>query len=1859
MADDFELAVSLVLDGGNTPEAQRAFTEILTKLGIAAEKAARKTGEEQAKAEAGGYARESRTAWRQATEQARRTQQAGARQILNDQKAANEQRINAEKAAFKALNNLLADYTRRRLLAEDDVAKKTRRTHSADSTLRTDAERAAEKIRLQKLRAADSLRLAEVQRANREQLQEQRASDRSINIEEQASAQRRTAIVHAGLRLLTTTYETGFRGIVAVIRAHAEARASTERSSDTRSVEETRTTLSRETTIIRTQLEEQGSVYTRAAQRKLTQIERNSAAETRVITEASVRQAAAQQKAQERTSTGLVGAARGSGGLGGTIQTLAAYAGGGLLLRNIAQITVAEIKLQRQTDAVINSTGGVAGVNAKHVQDYSRELSALSGVSHQAIQNAENILLTFRDIRNTSKGKIFDEATASVLNLSVALKEDLKSASIQVGKALNDPIKGVTALRRVGVQFTQEQTDAIKILAAGGPSLKARELALKSVARASDTLAKAQHRLSDLELIDGSKKKLSVSALVTLRNAQEAVTKARQADTDASKFQLAAGSGLTGKIGAQNIILAELNKEFAGSAAAQSTAGDRFRQTLHNIEEEIGLFFYPTIQRVLGGLATLLNNLFHGQGDWKIIRDGLTGIAIGLGAILAVKAGVEVLGLISTGIELIAASPTALAVGSIALLSGATYALAKNNKGVKDFFTSLVVGTKNWVEVGYKIDKPVKSLSTAVYLQTLAGSAARHTKDFFSSLVTGTKNWAEVGYKIDGPVKSLSNIVLLQTSLGAAGRTIVDSLGNIAGGIKALFRGDLVGVVDEFRIIRGRLAKVLDPLGGEILKGLSETKRKVVDFLKGLFTGSGTSVETLFGFGHIDTTSASRTLGLKLRSIVGGAFATARHDVSEFFGGIFNGSAGAGSGDGVARIIGDTLRGGVARGFRDARTAVVGFARGLFTDIKLPDPVELLAGIKANDGGAAGRLGTRLRDLIKSGIKKIGPVLSTVGDFLGHVGSDVGKFFTKSVLPALAEIPYILGKFLSRTAFSKQFLTILRGVVVAVGSIAATIAIQFVLGFVKGLEQRRGDIARVLYSTLRAAVVLAVKAGPFGIIGLALASAFIGGKVIGAIGTMRKLFGVAAAGLTGDLKTTQTAARDLRLEAGKIRGPGAGVGNTFLSIGRSIDTARGAAGKLGGALLGFDGHLRTIGTRLQGLDVGERFNSAGAKIDATTGQYVASTRRRFDALQTYLGNGFVHAADGLRSANLRVGGFFADGLAKAKGFVSSFSTTTTSGLVKGSDEFKRVTANNTAAVEKRMRAAQGAGAAAASAIGGYFAAMSDDTTTKVIGIGTTVASTLAIAAVDPVAGAVSAVAGIVGFVVGNAQKKSAELRAAAKSDAEAVKSETETITASLKSAFENSDFRSASGRAQAEISAIQDRVKAGDQGSRDFFTKFKGNIAAVSVAAGKGAGPLKRYTDALASRALNATLDGNKQAVHDFNKELLNGINTAYDFAHSLDFGTRGQKVASLKIIDQAFGRLDAGGGIAQFRKDLKGIGSDGGNGQKIIDKLVNTVKTGIGRTAGGEFLRGLSPAFAQAQLDQAQLAANEDRLKTPAEHYSEAWDGVRASIDKATTAYKDHLTALEGGKQTLDQATIATIDAATSVQQTHGHQGDDARRREIIRGLQANLSDQLKTLADQSGGNLKVYQDKVKYLSAYLVGQLSGPNGAFPKNRQAAQDFINTVLKTPTSAEFKILSNADEVKSQVKALRAEADKLDGKKITMFYALDPTVPIPTDAQVGKPWGAGSGLKPYKPTVAPPSAGHRSLMVGPGHHAVPVNRPPATPLLGPGPGAVPANHTTWNIDIDASGHPQPEATAHTVVRKLRSEEFLKTGGGITT
>ncbi len=140
-------------------------------------------------------------------------------------------------------------------------------------------------------------------------------------------------------------------------------------------------------------------------------------------------------------------------------------------------------RLGAQTTAVIKATGGAAGRSKTQVDAMADRLEAMTGAERETVTEGQNMLLTFKNI----KGKQFDAATKAALDMGVAMNKgslqglDLSKTSIQLGKALNDPVKGISALSKVGVSFNEQQKEQIKRMTEAGDVAGAQGVILKEL----------------------------------------------------------------------------------------------------------------------------------------------------------------------------------------------------------------------------------------------------------------------------------------------------------------------------------------------------------------------------------------------------------------------------------------------------------------------------------------------------------------------------------------------------------------------------------------------------------------------------------------------------------------------------------------------------------------------------------------------------------------------------------------------------------------------------------------------------------------------------------------------------------------------------------------------------------------------------------------------------------------------------------------------------------------------------------------------------------------------------------------------------------------------------------------------------------------------------------------------------------------------------------------------------------------------------------------------------------------------------------------------------------------------------------
>src|SRR5258708_27683277 len=249
-----------------------------------------------------------------------------------------------------------------------------------------------------------------------------------------------------------------------------------------------------------------------------------------------------------------------------------------------------------QTNQVIASTKGVAGETAQAVLDLATKYSHLTKFSDDTVQSASNMLLTFTNIGKN----VFPMATKTVLDMSQALGQDTKNSAIQLGKALNDPLTGITALQRVGVTFTQGQKDSIKAMMQHGDIAKAQGVILKELQTEFGGSAEA-----DGKTFPGQLKILGQSFDDLKQHVVDAVIPILQK--------------LVGWVTSTAVPALGRFSDWFGTNAAPA----------------LGRFKDAVVGLVTAG-GGLVNWFIHGKGPGEILRDLMIGIGA---AILAIKVG--------------------------------------------------------------------------------------------------------------------------------------------------------------------------------------------------------------------------------------------------------------------------------------------------------------------------------------------------------------------------------------------------------------------------------------------------------------------------------------------------------------------------------------------------------------------------------------------------------------------------------------------------------------------------------------------------------------------------------------------------------------------------------------------------------------------------------------------------------------------------------------------------------------------------------------------------------------------------------------------------------------------------------------------------------------------------------------------------------------------------------------------------------------------------------------------------------------------------------------------------------------------
>jgi len=179
-----------------------------------------------------------------------------------------------------------------------------------------------------------------------------------------------------------------------------------------------------------------------------------------------------------------------------------AAAGIGFVAFNLAK-TAEDAQVADRAMLQVATSMGLFGGQTQQVVDRLTALASTQqiqlGIDEDIIKATQTKLLTFKNLAQTADtvGGAFDRATMAAMDLAAAGFGEATSNATQLGKALQDPIKGITALGKAGVTFTEQEKAKIEALVKSGKMLEAQDTLLKAIEMQVEGTAKASAKATD------------------------------------------------------------------------------------------------------------------------------------------------------------------------------------------------------------------------------------------------------------------------------------------------------------------------------------------------------------------------------------------------------------------------------------------------------------------------------------------------------------------------------------------------------------------------------------------------------------------------------------------------------------------------------------------------------------------------------------------------------------------------------------------------------------------------------------------------------------------------------------------------------------------------------------------------------------------------------------------------------------------------------------------------------------------------------------------------------------------------------------------------------------------------------------------------------------------------------------------------------------------------------------------------------------------------------------------------------------------------------------------------------------------
>jgi phage-related protein len=548
--------------------------------------------------------------------------------------------------------------------------------------------------------------------------------------------------------------------------------------------------------------------------------------------------------------------------------------------------------LTRVTEQLITTSGNAANVTAGDIDKLTNSLSMKTGIDDEQIRQGSNLLLSFQNVRNEvgAGNDVYNRANAAALDLATVMGTDNVGAAKVLGKALEDPEKGMKALSKAGVVFTDEQKKQVAAMVEAGDTLGAQKVILDEVEKkfggaasaAADPIARLQVTVGNL------KESFGAGLMPVVGVAADAIT--GLADTLGPALQNiggAIGGALTPLLEVVGPIATTLLDSFGGLltgitpglealsgafAETFSTLGPVISQTFGQLGTAIGQLL-PVFTPIIGIIGNLVENLLPPlsilfQTVAEVLGNVLGPIFSTLGPIIAQLAQ-TVGGILTSAFQIIGPILTQIASVLGGAIANAITVVAPLFQQIATVLGGVLVEAIQMVAPFLQQMATLLSETLAKVLpvlipplmqlvEVLGGTFSAVLSALLPPLMQVVQ--ALAGALSEALVKLAPPIAKVATVLGGAFATVVEALAPVLTQVAGIVGDMLVGAIEAITPLFDALTPVIDtiaqvfetmaPVIAEVVGVMAELLVQILEPLRPIIPSlveAFTSIATAFG----------------------------------------------------------------------------------------------------------------------------------------------------------------------------------------------------------------------------------------------------------------------------------------------------------------------------------------------------------------------------------------------------------------------------------------------------------------------------------------------------------------------------------------------------------------------------------------------------------------------------------------------------------------------------------------------------------------------------------------------------------------------------------------------------------------------------------------------------------------------------------------------------------------------------------------------------------------------------------------------------------------------------------------------------